>query len=91
MAFANEFPQGHITSPLAVRAATPSDAADLDSPARAIMLPTAGKVRITTLAGDTVTFSSGQLTAGVQYYMPIKKVHDTGTDSGLVIYIWQDK
>ena len=91
MAFANEHPMASPDQPAAVRAATPSDANDLDSPARAIMLPVVGAVRITDLAGVTTTFASGELAATVQYYMPIKKIHDTGTDSGLKIYIWQDK
>lgn len=91
MALKNQFPHGQADMPRAVTAATPSDAADLDFPARAIMLPVAGAVRITDLEGNVTTFASGELAATVQYYMPIAKIHDTGTTSGLKIYIWTDK
>jgi hypothetical protein len=91
MAFANEFPQGQPDMPRAVRVATPSDVADLDSPGRAIMLPVVGAVRMTDLAGNVITFASGELAALTQYYMPIRKIHDTGTDSAIKIFVWQDK
>lgn len=91
MALKNTYPQGRPDMPRAFKQATPSDLNDLDYPARAIMLPTAGAVKITDLEGNATTLASGDLTAGVVYYMPIKKIHDTGTDSGLKIYIWTDE
>lgn len=87
----NQYPQGSIGHPLAVEAVTPSDVADLPFAGRAIMLPTEGAVRITDLAGNTITFASGDLAATVKYDMPIAKVHETGTTSGLKIYVWMDK
>lgn len=90
MPFQNDYPQGRADMPPGFQIATPSDAADLDRPARAIMLPVVGAVRITDLLGTTTTIASGHLTAGQVYYMPIQRIHDTGTDSGLVIYIWTD-
>ena len=52
-----------------------------DHPARAILLESAGAVKITGGDGVTATFASGALAVGVWHPMIVVRVWDTGTDT----------
>lgn len=84
----NPFPQSGAETPPGFKIITPSDVADLNPAGRAIILASEGAVRITDLRGVTTTIPSGLLAAKTRYYMPIARIHDTGTTSGLVIGVW---
>lgn len=64
-------------------AITPSDSADLDFATRAIYVGGSGSLRITTIAGDTVTFPG--VAGGVIYPFRARRVLANGTNAtGLV-------
>lgn len=56
---------------------TPSDVADLDSPIQAFIPGTAGTMKVTTVAGETVVLPS--VLAGVLYPIAVTKIFDTDT------------
>lgn len=85
----NPFPQHSGTHPPGFEIVTPSDLNDLDPWARGIIIATEGAVRITDHRGTVTTIPSGLLAAQTSYYMPIRKIHDTGTASGLVIGVYR--
>jgi len=58
---------------------TPNDSTDLTVPTRGICLAAAGDLKVTTLGGDTVTFSDGSLAAGVIHPLRVRRVWSTGT------------
>jgi hypothetical protein len=58
---------------------TASDTDELVNVARAILLPAAGTLRITTNKGTVQNFVSGELAAGVWHPMRIRKLHATGS------------
>ena len=77
-----------LTSPAAHAAAvTPSDVADLATPARSLFIGGAGAVKVTTVGGETLTFSG--LAAGSILPVRVKRVFATGgTDATLIVALW---
>ena len=65
---------------------TPSDSTDLDFVARALYIGVSGDVKVTTVAGDDVTFKN----AVAGSYLPVcaKRVWDTGTVATYIIAMW---
>ena len=63
--------------------ATLSDDLDLPWTSRAIMVATAGNVKITTATGDTVTLPA--LTAGVWHWIRARRIWSTGTAPTTII------
>jgi hypothetical protein len=56
-------------------------------PSRGLMLAVAGAVKIITANGQTITFASGELTAGVVYPFMVTRVFATGTDTIAKVYL----
>ena len=46
----------------------------------------AGNLKVTTVAGDTVTFNA--LNAGTFFPVQVKKVFDTGTSASNIVALW---
>lgn len=67
-----------LTSPArAAFAVTPSDAADLPQPTRAVYVAGAGDLRVTMVSGDVVTFAAVQ--PGLVYPLRVARVMASGT------------
>jgi hypothetical protein len=64
---------------------TPDDASDLPVSARSLYVGATGDVRITTVGGDTVTFTG--VPAGI---LPVRaaRVHATGTTATDIVAVW---
>ena len=63
----------------------PDDASDLPVSARSLYVGAPGDVRITTVGGDTVTFTA--VPAGI---LPVRaaRVHATGTTASSIVAVW---
>lgn len=66
-------------------AVTPSDGANLDTYARALYIGGTGDVKVTTVGGDTVTFTAVPVGILDVY---VKKVFATGTDATDIIALY---
>ena len=66
-----------VSSAQSVAAVTPSDSVDLTTNARALYIGGTGAVKVTTVAGDAVTFSAAQ--AGSILPIAVRRVWSTGT------------
>jgi hypothetical protein len=66
-------------------AVTTSDSSDLSTAARALYVGTGGDIKVTTIGGETVTFTS--VAAG---FFPIRvsRVFATGTTATGIIAVW---
>lgn len=56
-----------------------SDTVDLATPAVALLLNTAGTIKVLTTTGQTRAFASGELALGVWHPMQIRRVYATDT------------
>ena len=64
---------------------TPDDSSDLPVAARSLYVGAPGDVRVTTVGGDTVTFTG--VPAGI---LPVRaaRVHATGTTASGIVAVW---
>lgn len=69
-------------------AITPDDDNDLANVPRGICFATVGTLKVTTLAGDTVTFPSGTLSPGIIHPLQVARVFDTGTSVTSVMGVY---
>lgn len=67
-------------------AVTPADGADLTDWARGIWVGGAGNLRVTTVGGETVTFSG--VPAGTMLDVMVKRVLATSTTATLIVAVW---
>lgn len=67
-------------------AVTPSDSTDLTTSARALFVGGAGNVKVTTVGGDTVTFTG--VTAGSWLPVRCSRVWSTGTTATTITAVW---
>lgn len=65
---------------------TPNDSADLSQFTRGLYLGNAGDVKVDTIGGDTVTFTS--LSAGVIHPIRVARVYATGTTATNIIGVY---
>lgn len=66
---------------------TPSDSNDLGYTTRGICFATAGALRVDMVNGDTVTFPSGALAAGVIHPLRVTRVYSTSTTAASIVGI----
>lgn len=67
--------------------ATPDDNADLDPPARAIVVSVAGTVRVTTHKGQERDIPSELLPVGAIMPLRCSKIHATGTTATVYYFV----
>lgn len=67
-------------------AVTPNDGADLSRIARALYVGSTGNVKVTTVDGDVLTFSS--VPVGI-LDIYVKRVWSTGTTASSIIALWK--
>lgn len=67
-------------------AVTPSDTVNLPRSCRMLWVGGAGNVKVDTVGGDTVTFST--VAAGTRLPIQAKKVYSTGTTATLMVALY---
>lgn len=84
----NDFPSASdiriVSPPHRAAEVTPSDTADLPHVARALYVGGAGDVRVTTVAGDTVTLAG----LSGQHVLMVLRVWATGTTATGIVAEW---
>jgi hypothetical protein len=65
---------------------TPSDSADLPNVARGVYCGTAGDLKVTTINGDVITFTS--LVGGVIHPICAARIWSTGTTAANIIAVY---
>jgi hypothetical protein len=91
MAAINDFgvlPAGLESPPQHCIVVQPSDTAELTHVTRAISLPAAAALKVTTLGGETVVIAEGYLAPGVQHAMQITKIHADQTTAANILIWW---
>jgi hypothetical protein len=67
---------------------TPDDATDLAVATRGISFATAGAIKVTTVAGETLVIPSGALAAGVMHPLEVTRIWNTGTTAASIVRYW---
>lgn len=71
--------------PANLAAVTPSDASELEAVTQWLYIGQAGSLKVTTLAGQTVTFA--QINQG-WHLMELRQIHATGTTASAIMAGW---